>query len=166
MIQRAVFTTFFFIFDNDKLERLLKWLIIFCFQILWDDGKPHLRRQRRSTAVVSQRQRRSWSQSHKTSYNRNLRCFVISWSVCPWRAFPTQSNACRYGQEPTLEWSTSWVLYSGRLRSYLPNKLARDKGSSLVSGEEEKKFYETVVGRSWSGRRRVFVDSDVRRRRF
>ncbi len=25
---------------------------------------------------------------YKTSYDRNLRIFVISWSVCPWQAFP------------------------------------------------------------------------------
>jgi hypothetical protein len=34
-------------------------------------------------------------QSYKTFYGCNLRIFVISWSVCPWQAFPAKSNVCR-----------------------------------------------------------------------
>jgi S-adenosylhomocysteine hydrolase len=29
-----------------------------------------------------------WGQSYKTFYGRNLPIFVMSWSVCPWQAFP------------------------------------------------------------------------------
>jgi hypothetical protein len=28
------------------------------------------------------------SQSYKTFYGRKLQIFIISWSVCPWHAFP------------------------------------------------------------------------------
>ncbi len=35
-----------------------------------------------------------WVQCYKTFYVHNLRMFVLSWSVCPWQAFPTQSNVC------------------------------------------------------------------------
>jgi hypothetical protein len=48
-----------------------------------------------------------WSQSYKTFYARNLRMYVKSWRICSWQAFPPLSNVCGYGQEPTLEWSTS-----------------------------------------------------------
>jgi len=29
-----------------------------------------------------------WAQCYKTFYGRNLRMFVISYSVCPWQDFP------------------------------------------------------------------------------
>ncbi len=32
--------------------------------------------------------------SYKTFYGRNLQIFVISWSACPWQAFPAWSNVC------------------------------------------------------------------------
>ncbi len=35
------------------------------------------------------------------------------------KAFPGESNVCRYGQEPTLELSTFIVLRLGKLRHYL-----------------------------------------------
>jgi hypothetical protein len=34
------------------------------------------------------------AQCCKTLHVRNLRLFVISWSICPWQAFPTLSNVC------------------------------------------------------------------------
>jgi hypothetical protein len=34
------------------------------------------------------------AQCYKTFYGRNLRIFVISYSVCPWQTFPAQSNVC------------------------------------------------------------------------
>ncbi len=45
-----------------------------------------------------------WCQSYMIFYFRNLRMFAISWSVCPWQAFPAQSNICGLGKQPTLEW--------------------------------------------------------------
>jgi hypothetical protein len=48
--------------------------------------------------------------------------FLISQSVSPWQASPASSNFCGSGQEPTLEWSTSNALHSGRLQPY-PQKL-------------------------------------------
>ncbi len=38
-----------------------------------------------------------------TFYGHTLQKFVLSQSVCP---FPTKSNVCEYGQEPTVQWST------------------------------------------------------------
>ncbi len=35
-----------------------------------------------------------------------LLIFVISQSVCPWKAFPDLSSVCGQGPEPTLEWNT------------------------------------------------------------
>ncbi len=35
----------------------------------------------------------SWGQCYKTFYDRKLRLFIISYSVCPWQAFPAQSKA-------------------------------------------------------------------------
>jgi hypothetical protein len=32
------------------------------------------------------------AQCYKTFYGRILRIFEISWSVCPWQAFPVKSN--------------------------------------------------------------------------
>jgi hypothetical protein len=29
-----------------------------------------------------------WGMYYKTFYRRNLQIFVISWSVCPWQAYP------------------------------------------------------------------------------
>jgi hypothetical protein len=43
-------------------------------------------------------------QFYKTFYVRNLLMFVINWTVRPQQTFPTKSNACEYGLEPTLEW--------------------------------------------------------------
>ncbi len=57
-------------------------------------------------------------QCHKNFFVRNLRIFVISQSVCPWQAFPAQSNVCVRGQEPTLDWSKGKVLHLGRLWPY------------------------------------------------
>ncbi len=34
----------------------------------------------------------NWDQCYKTFYVRNLQVFLISQSVCPWQAFPAQSN--------------------------------------------------------------------------
>jgi hypothetical protein len=31
----------------------------------------------------------TWAQYKITFYSRNLRFFVVSYSVCPWQAFPT-----------------------------------------------------------------------------
>jgi hypothetical protein len=55
----------------------------------------------------------------KSFYSRNLRIYVISQSFCSWQAFPSLSNVCGRGQDPTLEWSTWKVLHSGRLQPYL-----------------------------------------------
>ncbi len=33
-------------------------------------------------------------QCYKAFYGRNLQIFVISWSVCPWQAFPALPNVC------------------------------------------------------------------------
>jgi hypothetical protein len=30
----------------------------------------------------------TWGQCYKTFYGRNLRIFVISWSVCSWKVLP------------------------------------------------------------------------------
>ncbi len=45
-------------------------------------------------------------QCYKTFYGRKLRLFVLSYSVCPWQAFPAKPNVCGWGLEPTLEGST------------------------------------------------------------
>jgi hypothetical protein len=34
------------------------------------------------------------AQCYKTFYVRALRIFVLSYSVCPWEAFPALSNVC------------------------------------------------------------------------
>jgi hypothetical protein len=39
-------------------------------------------------------------------YTKKVWIFIISLSACPWQAFPAESNACGWGQEPTLEWNT------------------------------------------------------------
>jgi hypothetical protein len=88
---------------------------------------------------------------YKTFYGRNLRIFIISWSVCPWQAFPAWSNNCGWGQEPTLQPSTWKVLHSGRLWPYPQHwtrleRLARDKHSSSLGKNVNygcKKFYST-----------------------
>ncbi len=54
-------------------------------------------------------------QCYNTFYVRNLRIFIISQSVCHWKAFPIMSNACELWQEPSLEWSTWKMLHSGSL---------------------------------------------------
>jgi len=44
-------------------------------------------------------------------FRRNLRIFVISWSVCLWQAFPTWCNA--WWQSKNLPyWRNFEVLYS------------------------------------------------------
>ncbi len=45
-------------------------------------------------------------------YVRNLRMFVISWSVCHWQIFPT------FMGKPRRQWSTWKVIHSGRLWPY------------------------------------------------
>ncbi len=50
-------------------------------------------------------------QCYKTFFARNLYIFVISQSVCPWQAFPAQSNVCRQGRS-LPELSTFQVLHS------------------------------------------------------
>ena len=45
----------------------------------------------------------TWVQCFKTFYVRNLRFFLISWSVCPWQAFLAKSSVCKQG----------WSLASG-----------------------------------------------------
>ncbi len=74
--------------------------------------------------------------SYKTFYICKLQLFIISQSVCPWQAFPAQSNVSGQVQEPTLERSTCKVLHF--LGSCLTckhqtrlEKLARKKHSSL-----------------------------------
>ncbi len=37
---------------------------------------------------LPQSQRLSRGQCYKTFYDRNLRLFVISWSICRWQTFP------------------------------------------------------------------------------
>ncbi len=34
----------------------------------------------------------NWGRCQKTFYGRKLRLFIISQSICPWQAFPAQSN--------------------------------------------------------------------------
>jgi len=58
----------------------------------------------------------TWGQSYKTFHSCNLQIFEIS--VCPWQAFPAKSNVCRWGQEPTLKWST-WKLYILVVKSFI-----------------------------------------------
>jgi hypothetical protein len=55
----------------------------------------------------------------KLFYCRNSQIFIISWSVCPWQAFPAWSNVCGKGREPTLKWSSWKVLHLERDRPYL-----------------------------------------------
>ncbi len=77
----------------------------------------------------------TWGRCYKTFYGRKLRIFVISQSVCSWRAFPAQSNVCGQGQEPTHARSTSKVFHSGRLahkHQTIPVRHARVKHSSLL----------------------------------
>jgi hypothetical protein len=38
---------------------------------------------------------KQWTLYYKILYSRNLRIFIIGWSVCPWKTFPAQSNVCR-----------------------------------------------------------------------
>ncbi len=50
-----------------------------------------------------------WCQCYNTFYGRNLRMLVISYSVCPWQAFPAYTNVCKTGSCPIEEpflWST------------------------------------------------------------
>ncbi len=47
-----------------------------------------------------------WGQCYKTIFLRNLQIFVISWSGCPWQAFPAQFIVSGQGQEHILQWST------------------------------------------------------------
>ena len=79
----------------------------------------------------------TWGQCYKTFYSHKLLLFIISESVCPWKAFPAQSYVCRSGQEPTLKWSIlrCFILVgSGLTRKYQTGmeRLARDKRSSLL----------------------------------
>ncbi len=79
----------------------------------------------------------AWGQCYKTFYGRKLRLFIISYSVCPWKALPAQSNVCGRGHEPTLEWSVRrcfTVVGAGLTRNHQARleRLARDKCSSLL----------------------------------
>jgi hypothetical protein len=70
-----------------------------------------------STSVKSLYSLSFWGLCDKTFYGCNLWIFVISYSVCPWHAFPA-FNVCGWGQGPTLEWSTWKVLHLCRLQPY------------------------------------------------
>jgi hypothetical protein len=55
--------------------------------------------------------RMTWGQSYKTIYGRNLRIFVISWSVRPWQAFAASLMPGAYPRPGK-------VLSTGRLPPY------------------------------------------------
>ncbi len=57
-------------------------------------------------------------QCYKTFYDRNLRNFVISWSVCTCQAFPAFFNVCWKSQEPTQAKYISIYLLYGKLQPY------------------------------------------------
>jgi hypothetical protein len=50
------------------------------------------------------------AQFYKTYYVLNLIIFIISYSVCPWKAFPASTNACdkagAYTNEGPFRYST------------------------------------------------------------
>ncbi len=77
--------------------------------------KPERRSKKRRSTFMTKTSR---GQCYKTFYGRKLRLFIISYSVYLWQPFPTKSNVCGRGQEPTLEWRTWKVLHSGRLWPY------------------------------------------------
>ncbi len=52
---------------------------------------------------------------YKAFYGCNLRIFVISWSVCPWQAFPAQSDILWVRPEPTRVKNLSGAPLQGRL---------------------------------------------------
>ncbi len=88
-------------------------------------------------------------QCYKTFYVRNLRIFVISQSVCPWQAFPAQSNVCLVKQTPTLFKNLSYAPLQDNLLAFPTNnrlvwRAAKDKHSSLLGNFVNygcKKFY-------------------------
>ncbi len=47
-----------------------------------------------NVVVYTVRKLQNRAQYYKVFYNCNLRIFVISYSVCPWQAFPAQCNVC------------------------------------------------------------------------
>jgi len=53
---------------------------------------------------------RSGAKCYKTFYSRNLRMFVISFSVYPCQAFPVQSDVCLYSRNLPY-WRTFHVLF-------------------------------------------------------
>ncbi len=79
-------------------------------------------------------------QSYKTFYIRKLRIFVISQSVCPWQAFPVQSDVLMFvdnsrslHQSGAPEWYFTQVgsCHTRKHQTRL-ERLARDKHSSLL----------------------------------
>jgi hypothetical protein len=93
----------------------------------WPGGEPG---QTAPAASPTSSCRPTWAQCYKTFYGRISRMFVISWSVCPWQAFPEYSNACGQGQDPTQKQRTQNKLHSGKIQQehYIrPGRLARDQ---------------------------------------
>jgi hypothetical protein len=67
------------------------------------------------------------AQCYKTFYVCNLRIFAISYSVCPWQAFPALSNGCLVKQEPTLLKNFSGAPLSGKLLAMPTNNAQAEK---------------------------------------
>ncbi len=84
----------------------------------------------------------AWCLRNITFYDGKLRIFVISQSVCPWQAFPAQSNVCCQGQpERCFTWVGSGLTHKHQTRL---EKLGKDKRSSLLRKfvtYGRKKFY-------------------------
>jgi hypothetical protein len=57
-------------------------------------------------------------QCYKTFYGRNLRVFVISYSVRPWQTFKPSLIFVGEARSSLLDWATLKVLHSGRLQPY------------------------------------------------
>ncbi len=84
---------------------------------------------------------------HETHYSRNLRISVISQSVCPWQAFPAQSNVSEQGW--SLHFSCSTIGKGPRVyhqHQIILENPARNKHSNLLCksiNQGHNKFYVT-----------------------
>ncbi len=68
-----------------------------------------------------------WGHNYKAFYGRKLRIFVISQSICPWQAFPAQSNV-----QSQLESNLSYAPLQGTFKNCTRlERHAKDKRPSL-----------------------------------